>query len=164
MKVVQTACELVMARNIDRLLSSGAVDPHQAYLSLSGGFALNCPTNSFLLRRYGFKGLLIPPCANDSGQALGLGLLGLVGTGQLPDGDFRLGTPYYGSQLADVEIALRHFDDFIEEVQDFADTQFVEDISRGPLVWADGAAEIGPRALAIEASSPILAHPDRKSS
>ncbi|MFF7636241.1 carbamoyltransferase C-terminal domain-containing protein [Kitasatospora sp. NPDC008050] len=156
MKVVQTACELVMVRNIDRLLSSGAVDPREAYLSLSGGFALNCPTNSFLLRRYGFKGLLIPPCANDSGQALGLGLLGFVGEGLLPAGDFQLGTPYHGSPLTDVEIALRHFDDFIEDVQDFTDAQFVEDISSGPLVWADGAAEIGPRALGHRS---ILADP-----
>jgi carbamoyltransferase len=156
MKVVQTACELVMVRNVDRLLSSGAVDPHAAYLSLSGGFALNCPTNSFLLRRYGFKGLLIPPCASDCGQALGLGLLGLLGEGQLPDAGFHLTTPYYGSELTDVEIALRHFDGFIEDVQDFRDTQFVEDICRGPLVWADGAAEIGPRALGHRS---ILADP-----
>ncbi|MBV1855875.1 nodulation protein NodU [Catellatospora tritici] len=156
MKLVQTACELVMVRNIDRLLSSAGVNPREAYLSLSGGFALNCPTNSFLLRRYGFKGLLTPPCANDSGQALGLGLLGFLGEGQLPAGDFQLRTPYYGSELTDVDLALKHFDDFIEDVQDFTETQFVEDISRGPLVWADGAAEIGPRALGHRS---ILADP-----
>ncbi len=156
MKVVQTACEIVMERNIERLLSSAAVDPRDAYLSLSGGFALNCPTNSFLLRRYAFKGLLAPPCANDSGQALGLGLLALVGTGQLPDGDFNLGTPYYGTPLNDVDSALEHFDGFIEDVEAFTDTQFVEDICRGPVVWADGAAEIGPRALGHRS---ILADP-----
>lgn len=156
MKIVQAACEIVMVRNLDRLLSQAAVDPRAAYLSLSGGFALNCPTNSFLLSRYGFKGLLIPPCANDSGQALGLGLLALHGTGQLSDGGFRLTTPFYGSQLTDVEVALRHFDGCIEDVQPFTDTRFVEDICRGPLVWADGAAEIGPRALGHRS---ILADP-----
>jgi carbamoyltransferase len=156
MKVVQTACEIVMVRNMDRLLNLGAVDPSEAYLSLSGGFALNCPTNSFLLHRYGFKGLLIPPCANDSGQALGLGLLALHGTGHLPDGDFRLETPYHGSELTDVESALKQFDGLVEDVQPFTDTQFVEDICRGPLVWADGAAEIGPRALGHRS---ILADP-----
>jgi hypothetical protein len=156
MKVVQTACEIVMVRNIDRLLDSAAVDPHEAYLSLSGGFALNCPTNSFLLHRYGFKDLLIPPCANDSGQALGLGLLALHGTGLLPDGDFRLRTPFHGSQLTDVETALRDFDEFVEDVQPFTDTGFVDDICRGALVWADGAAEIGPRALGHRS---ILADP-----
>ncbi|MEU1128296.1 carbamoyltransferase C-terminal domain-containing protein [Streptomyces sp. NPDC005900] len=156
MKLVQNACELVMVRNVDRLLDSGAVDPRNAYLSLSGGFALNCPTNSFLLRHYGFKGLLTPPCANDSGQALGLGLLGFVGTGRLPAADFRLSSPYHGSEISDVEVALRHFDDFVEDVRDFTDSQFVEDISNGPLVWADGAAEIGPRALGHRS---ILADP-----
>lgn len=156
MKLVQTACELVMVRNVDRLLSSGAVDPRDAYLSVSGGFALNCPTNSFLLRRYGFKGLLTPPSANDSGQALGLGLLGFLGTGTFPEADFQLRSPYYGSQIADVEMALKHFEDFIEDVQDFSGAQFVEDLSSGPLVWADGAAEIGPRALGHRS---ILADP-----
>jgi hypothetical protein len=156
MKVVQAACEVVMVRNIDRLLSSAATDPREAYLSLSGGFALNCPTNSFLLRRYGFKGLLIPPCANDSGQALGLGLLALHGTGRLPGGEFRLETPYHGSRLTDVEIALRQFDSFIEDVRPFTDELFAEDICRGPLVWADGAAELGPRALGHRS---ILADP-----
>jgi len=156
MKVVQAACELVMVRNIDRLLSSGAVNPREAYLSVSGGFALNCPTNSFLLRRYGFKGLLTPPCANDSGQALGLGLLGLVGEGELPAGGFRLSTPYCGSQINDIEVALRYYDSFIVDVQAFSENQFVEDICRGPLVWADGAAEIGPRALGHRS---ILADP-----
>jgi predicted NodU family carbamoyl transferase len=156
MKVVQTACEIVMLRNVDRLLSSAGVDPREAYLSMSGGFALNCPTNSFLLRRYGFKGLLTPPCANDSGQALGIGLLALAGTGRLPAGDFRLRTPYHGSELTDVDAALRDFDDFIEDVEAFTDARFVEDIGRGPLVWADGAAEIGPRALGHRS---ILADP-----
>ncbi|WP_217208453.1 nodulation protein NodU [Streptomyces sp. AC550_RSS872] len=156
MKIVQTACELVMLRNIDRLLSSGGVDPREAYLSLSGGFALNCPTNSFLLRHYGFKGLLTPPSANDSGQSLGIGLLGFLGTGQLPDGDFHLRTPYYGSPLTDLESALQHFDSFVEDVQDFTDDQFVEDLIRGPMVWADGEAEIGPRALGHRS---ILADP-----
>ncbi|TDV49796.1 carbamoyltransferase C-terminal domain-containing protein [Actinophytocola oryzae] len=161
MKVVQTACEIVMVRNMDRLLDSGAVDPSEAYLSLSGGFALNCPTNSFLLRRYGFRGLLIPPCANDSGQALGLGLLALHGTGHLPDGEFRLATPYRGALPTDVDAALRQFDEFVVDVQPFTEARFVEDICRGPLVWADGAAEIGPRALGARS---ILADPRTLSS
>lgn len=156
MKVVQSACELVMVRNVDRLLTLGSVNPREAYLSLSGGFALNCPTNSFLLRRYGFKGLLTPPSANDSGQALGLGLLGLIGAGELPVGDFRLATPYHGSPISDVEAALQYYQAFIEDVREFSPAEFVEDICRGPLVWADGAAEIGPRALGHRS---ILADP-----
>ncbi|BFV59632.1 hypothetical protein KCMC57_up47360 [Kitasatospora sp. CMC57] len=156
MKIVQTACELVMVRNVDRLLESAGVDPTQAYLSLSGGFALNCPTNSFLLRRYGFKGLLTPPSANDSGQSLGIGLLGLLGEGLLPAGGFRLESAYYGAELTDVAQALEHFADFVEDVREFSEEQFVEDLTAGPLVWADGAAEIGPRALGHRS---ILADP-----
>jgi predicted NodU family carbamoyl transferase len=41
---------------------------------MSGGYGLNCPTNSFLTNKFGFKGFIGPPCQNDSGQALGIGL------------------------------------------------------------------------------------------
>jgi hypothetical protein len=148
MKVVQRACELIMMRNLDRLCElDGGVDPTDAYLSVSGGFALNCPANSALLDRFGFKGLLTPPCANDSGQSLGIGLLGMLGSGSFDGRKFRLGTPYYGSANLRVEEALAEFTDFVEDVSDFSPNQFVVDVTDAPLAWVDGASEIGPRAL-----------------
>ena len=156
MKVVQTACEKVMVRNIERLLTAAGVDPGDAFLSLSGGFALNCPTNSFLLDHFGFRGLIIPPSANDSGQSLGLGLLGLLGEGGMSDATFRLGTAYHGAPISDLDSARALFAEVIESVEPFSESRFVDDICRGPIVWADGQAEIGPRALGHRS---ILADP-----
>ncbi|BFP56947.1 hypothetical protein SCMC78_67540 [Streptomyces sp. CMC78] len=147
MKQVQKACDIVAVRNVELLRSLGEVRTEDAYLSLSGGFALNCPTNTMLLDRFGFRGLLTPPCANDSGQALGLGLLGLHGSGLLDRADLRIDSPYQGTPLRDVDEALEEFAPWIAEVSDFTPDTFVADISDGVLAWVDGPAEIGPRAL-----------------
>ncbi|MCX4959070.1 carbamoyltransferase C-terminal domain-containing protein [Streptomyces virginiae] len=147
MEVVQRCCELVAVRNIERLLAIGGVRAEDAYLSTSGGFALNCPANSLLMDRFGFKGLLTPPCANDSGQALGLGLLALYGTGALDTADVLIESAYYGNDLRDVDAALAEFAPWIEEVGAFSPERFAEDLDESVVAWVDGAAEIGPRAL-----------------
>ncbi|MER7822082.1 carbamoyltransferase C-terminal domain-containing protein [Streptomyces sp. NPDC096097] len=147
MEVVQRCCELVAVRNIERLLAIGGVRAEDAYLSTSGGFALNCPANSLLMDRFGFKGLLTPPCANDSGQALGLGLLALYGTGALDGADILIESAYHGNELRDVDAALAEFAPWIEEVGDFSPERFAEDLDDSVVAWVDGAAEIGPRAL-----------------
>ncbi|MDT0343929.1 carbamoyltransferase C-terminal domain-containing protein [Streptomyces sp. DSM 44938] len=147
MSVVQECCELVARRNVERLCELADVRPADCYLSTSGGFALNCPTNSALMNHFGFRGLLTPPCANDSGQSYGLGLLGLHGTGAFDRADHRLESAYYGAELPDTDTALAEFAPWIENVREFSPEQFVADIAQGPLAWVDGAAEIGPRAL-----------------
>jgi carbamoyltransferase len=147
MKIVQYACECIAVRNIERIVELSGIDPSQAYLSVSGGFALNCPTNSSLLNRYSFKGMLAPPCVNDSGQAMGMGLLGLLGSGVLESAEFKLDSAYCGHIIDDVDDAIEYFSTWVEGVEEFSEEQFVRDICEAPLVWADGAAEIGPRAL-----------------
>ncbi|MER5689379.1 carbamoyltransferase C-terminal domain-containing protein [Streptomyces sp. NPDC002205] len=147
MKVVQQCCDLIIMRNVERLSAMAGVRTQDCYLSMSGGFALNCPTNTLTLDRYGFRGLLAPPCANDSGEALGLGLLGLYGIGAFQDADLRIDTAYYGSELRDVDAALTEFAPWIEQVDDFSPDQFVTDLSDDVIAWVDGAAEMGPRAL-----------------
>jgi predicted NodU family carbamoyl transferase len=147
MKHVQRACDLIAIRNVELLCSLGEVRAEEAYLSTSGGFALNCPTNTLLLDHFGFRGLLTPPCANDSGQALGLGLLGLHGSGVLEEADLLIDSPYRGVPLRDVDEALEEFAPWIEEVTDFEPDRFVADLGDSVLAWADGPAEMGPRAL-----------------
>lgn len=90
-------------RNVRLLADLAGIRTQDAYLSTSGGFALNCPTNTLLLDTYGFRGLLTPPCANDSDQALGLGLLGLYNSGALDTADLRIGTAYHGSDIHDLD-------------------------------------------------------------
>ncbi|MFB9924163.1 carbamoyltransferase C-terminal domain-containing protein [Amycolatopsis halotolerans] len=147
MKVVQRCCELIMVRNIERLCAKADVDPHGANLSVSGGFALNCPANTRLVDHFGFVRLLTPPCANDSGQALGIGLLGLYQAGILPDADFLLSSAYYGPPCRDLDSALEQFSNWIERTDPFDPEQFVEDLTVGPFAWVQDAAEVGPRAL-----------------
>lgn len=156
MKVLQECCQRIVERNIVRLCAEAGVDPRGGYLSLSGGFALNCPTNSALIDRFGFAGLLAPPCPNDSGQAYGLGLLGLYTEGFLEGRDFALHTAYHGGLPRDVDAAIAEFGPWIESVTPYDDDTFVADITRGPLAWVSGAAEIGPRALGHRS---ILADP-----
>jgi predicted NodU family carbamoyl transferase len=156
MKIVQDACLLIATRNIESLLASANVDPRDCHLSLTGGFALNCPTNSALMDAFGFKSLLTPPCTNDSGQALGLGLLAFYSQGSLPHLDFRLGSAYYGSSDLRLPAALEEFAAQVESVSAFSAERFVDDIQAAPVAWVEGSAEIGPRALGHRS---ILADP-----
>ncbi|MET7618154.1 carbamoyltransferase C-terminal domain-containing protein [Streptomyces sp. NPDC005408] len=147
MKIVQRCCELVAIRNVERLLALGDVRPEDCHLATSGGFALNCPTNSLLMDHFGFRSLLTPPSANDSGQALGLGLLALHTTGLLDGAELRVDSAYYGNPLRDTDRAIAEFEPWIESVEEFTPEAFVQDVTDGVIAWVDGAAEIGPRAL-----------------
>jgi carbamoyltransferase len=147
MSAVQECCEVIAARNVRLLCSSGRIDPRDSYLSVSGGFALNCPTNSRLMDEFGFRGLLVPPCADDSGQALGLGLLALHQSGMFQARDFSFTSAFYGSPLRDSEVALREFGPWIEGISEFSGEQFVHDVTSSIVAWVDGEAEVGPRAL-----------------
>lgn len=147
MSAVQECCEIVATRNVVQLCALGQIDPRDSYLSMSGGFALNCPTNSRLMNQFGFRGLLAPPCANDCGQAVGLGLMGLYQSGLFRTRDFKLGSAFHGNPLRDTEAALRKFSPWIQDISEFSDEQFVDDISGSIIAWVDGESEIGPRAL-----------------
>lgn len=106
MKIVQQVCDEISIANVKKICRKTGVDPEKAYLSTSGGYALNCPTNSLLMHAFGFKGLQSPPCANNSGQAFGIGLLGIYNEGLLNGRSFSLNCPFYGSQLEGVDNAL----------------------------------------------------------
>ena len=147
MSVIQRCSELIMVRGIESLCKQFDVEPAGAYLSITGGFGLNCPTNTYLLDRFRFRGLLTPPCASDSGQALGLGLLGLHNAGFLQGSGFRLHSAYYGSVLSDIDDSIEYYGDWIADVTDYSPDQFAADIIAAPVAWVAGAAEIGPRAL-----------------
>jgi len=135
---------------VQELLERFDLDPSETYLSLSGGYALNCPTNSHLMNKFGFKGLLIPPCANDGGQSLGTALYAFH---KKTDGIFyfKLESPYYGDQSSEDELSdiIQRPENapFIESVSELNLEQVVTDLHQQPIVWFNGRAEIGPRAL-----------------
>jgi carbamoyltransferase len=147
MKLVQRACEAVAIRNVEALCDLSDARPEESFLAIAGGFGLNCPTNTLLLDKFGFRGLLASPCANDSGQALGLGLLGLYGSGVFESETLEIKSPFLGEPLRDTKSAMSEFAPWIASVAEFEPEQFVADIADSVVAWVDGNAEVGPRAL-----------------
>ena len=124
------------------------INSKEAYLALSGGFALNCPINTRLLVNFNKK-LLAPPCVNDSGISLGMGLWNFYTDNA--SFSFSLKNAYWGKKCSDNEvcdsISSIKFKPFISKVTRYVAEEVVEDLIKEPIVWVNGRAEIGPRAL-----------------
>jgi carbamoyltransferase len=145
MKEIQAVSVMIMERNIDAALDRFGLDPAETHLAMSGGYALNCPTNSHLMEKYGFRGFLAPPCVDDGGQSVGVGLAGFhkkAGTF-----GFRFPGPYLGRQDDDLDGALAEFSSFVDNVTEMDLDVAVRDIIAQPIAWFSGRSEIGPRAL-----------------
>ncbi|WP_231392111.1 MULTISPECIES: carbamoyltransferase C-terminal domain-containing protein [unclassified Paenibacillus] len=149
MKQVQAASIALMERNVEAILDSYGVKPEETYLALAGGYALNCPTNSHLMRKYGFKGMIAPPCVNDSGLSLGMGLYAFYRKMSPARIRFRLGHAYHGASGSALEEVLQSgaFAGCIGSVTPLEESRAAEDLCHAPVVWFDGPAEMGPRAL-----------------
>lgn len=143
MKEIVKASLAIMYHQIDSILEKYNLNSRDIYLSVSGGFGLNCPANSNLMDKYDFKGFLGCPCMDDSGEALGLGLYHFYL--QAEKFNFKLSHAYYGKSYSDLSV-LDNFD-FIESIQELDDETFINDIENDVVVWFDAGAEIGPRAL-----------------
>lgn len=147
MKIVQQiSCE-IMKNNINQAIQAYQINTEEVYLAMSGGFALNCPCNTYLMKEFQFKGFVAPPCVSDSGMALGIGLYAFSEAFHRKF-HFSLKNAYYGDR-DDLEsfISSGSFKKFIDEISDFDEEQIITDIEAEPIVWFDGQAEIGPRAL-----------------
>lgn len=147
MKIIQACCDVIITRGIDALLAEFGVAPEQSYLSMSGGYALNCPTNTRLLDRYGFKGLLTPPYPNDSGQAIGVGLLGLMQAGLVPGARVSLRSAFLGTPVEAPAVWRKGAAEWIESESPLDWNRLVTDLCTEPVAWISGRAESGPRAL-----------------
>ncbi len=158
MKLVQAACMLIMERNVDRAITRFGIECAGTDLALAGGFALNCPCNSHLMSRYGFRDFLAPPCVNDSGQSIGLALAMFGASGEPVE--FTLPGAYVGPEVGPAPAA-GDFDGLVAAVDGWNPEVFVDDLSRGPVAWLEGASEIGPRALGHRS---LLADPTRTAS
>lgn len=145
MKQVQQLCVSIMDRNVAEAIAHFGLSSRQVSLALAGGYALNCPTNTHLMRQYGFRQLLAPPCVNDGGQSLGIALATF--SARLGSFDFRFQGPYLGSRENDFDASLDNYSEFISDVRPMDCEQAVHDIQRSPVAWVNGRAEIGPRAL-----------------
>ena len=130
---------------IDRILEKYELNPNETIISLSGGYALNCPTNFDIMDRYKFKEMMCAPCVNDGGLSIGMGLYFFKKF--MDSFIYKFEGAFYGyddrKNFADtVDIYRDYISDVSENVKKISD-----DILKSPILWLDGNAEIGPRAL-----------------
>lgn len=151
-KVIQEISLKIMYQNIKSIIKSE--HPEDYYLSVTGGYALNCPTNSYLQQIFSMKGFIAPPCVSDSGLSLGIGLYSFFMKSESRI-RFQLSHSYYGDYDLSDE-SLKEFAEYIDGISLFDEELFIRDIEEAPVVWFYGRAEIGPRALGNRS---ILADP-----
>lgn len=155
MKVLQKKSIQQCHRIIDQIINEYDLNPQNTRLALSGGFALNCPTNSELMNSYRFKEQLCCPCVNDGGLAIGMGLHYFYCNNII---NFKMENAFYGSEdKRDIVETLKPFNNYIENISYGLD-EIAEDIDAMPIVWFNSNAEIGPRALGHRS---IIANPNK---
>lgn len=145
MKEIQKVSVNMVKNAIDDIREKYNLDMTKTYISMSGGYALNCPTNTFLINYFKFKGYIIPPYVNDGGQAIGLGLYYFWQ--HVSDFHFRFKNPFYGSTVLKSENFEIIWKEFIDNISVPNINEIVQDIIACPVVWLEGRSEIGPRAL-----------------
>ncbi|PWW07335.1 carbamoyltransferase-like protein [Paenibacillus cellulosilyticus] len=145
MCIIQQLSKEIMERNVEQALRQFDIDPEDTYLSMTGGFALNCPTNSHLMNKYKFKGFIAPPCVNDTGMSLGIGLYAFHKKHGKFNFDFQ--HAYYGDRDHSLDEILTKYNQFVKSHGDFIADQFLSDIKNDPIVWFNNRSEVGPRAL-----------------
>jgi len=148
-KEIQKMSNLIMEINIDAIVEKYGLNTKETYLSLSGGFALNCPSTSRLMDKYKFKGYVAPPCVNDGGISLGVALYAFkkkMGNDRI---EVDIKHAYYGNKDIDLQNIVNNevYKKFISNVSGLNYEQLVDDIQKAPIMWFDGSAEVGPRAL-----------------
>lgn len=145
-KVIQQISINIMEQNVKDAIERFGITPEDTTLCITGGYALNCGTNSYLMKKYGFKQFVAPPCVNDSGLSLGLGLY--VFHKAMGYFHFCLHDSYHGEGFQTISKETRQeFADYIETMEAVNEEKIAEDIISYPIVWFDGNSEIGPRAL-----------------
>lgn len=122
-------------------------------LCLSGGTALNCPSNSKIAASAEFDDVFIEPACDDGGIAIGAALALTHSILDRPLSPQRGAnrSPYLGPKHGeeDVARALEQYRDIVSGVR-HGDTAraAAEDLAANRLVaWFEGRSEIGPRAL-----------------
>ncbi|GKX30081.1 hypothetical protein SH1V18_25610 [Vallitalea longa] len=148
MKIVQNMSFRIMETNINYAIKEYSMIPEETYLAMSGGFALNCPCNTYLMNKFNFKGFIAPPCVSDCGMALGIGLYSFYNKTQ-GKFNFKLESAYYGEKdsLETFLESNNEFEQYIQSINEFEPRQAAKDLMEEPIVWFDGHTEIGPRAL-----------------
>ena len=154
MKQIQKVSTQMVINSINDIASQYNLETSNTYIALSGGYALNCPTNKAIMEKFDFIDLLAPPCVNDCGIALGLGLLSFYQKDN--NVEFKFKDPFYGENDNSTLETINKYSYYIENYSDMDITIVVSDLINGPIIWFEGNSEIGPRAFGHRS---ILADP-----
>ncbi|MED6311276.1 MAG: carbamoyltransferase C-terminal domain-containing protein, partial [Pseudomonadota bacterium] len=140
---------LKAVRSLDRMLSGGGIRTDN--LCLSGGTALNCPSNSRIWREGPFDNVFIEPTCDDGGLAIGAALHIYHNLLEQPR---RIETtppsPYLGIPYGEsaVEAALETASGIVwSQPEDPAAAAAADLIGNKIIAWFEGGSEAGPRAL-----------------
>lgn len=123
--------------------------PRRIPLLVCGGCGLNCDWNSQWINSGLFSDVFIPPCANDSGSAIGTAIDAQLQS----DGVAKISwSPYAGELPSQDTDLINEFDQ-----EPFTSPRAAELLSQGKILgWVQGRYEVGPRALGNRS---ILASP-----
>lgn len=159
---IAASAQQIFKNNVEHVVKSAiafAKSENFSYeaIVLSGGCALNCPTNSLLFAKYG--NTFVPPAINDEGLSIGAALLfdrqWIRPKTNTPKNAY-LGFKY-PEQDAQAAIRENHKKIIVLSSGNEAICQLAEELANGKTAgFFYGAAEIGPRALGHRS---ILASP-----
>lgn len=146
MKIITLISKQIVSRVIEKIANEYDLNLEETILALAGGFSLNCPTNSYILNKYHFKNYQIPPCTSDTGIAAGIGLARFYV--KLKNIPIFFNTPYYGNTLIYNQNIFNKYKKYIKKIDYVSSRDIAQDIiDKKIIVWVNGNAEIGPRAL-----------------
>lgn len=145
MKLIQRYSTELVEKMISQICNKYNVNPEETYLAISGGYGLNCPTNSRIMEKFKFKGFIAPPCINDSGISLGCALY--VFNKRLGRFHFSFQGAFQGEEDKKILENIKKYADIIVSISNRSPQKVAEDIEKEVIVWFDDRSEIGPRAL-----------------
>lgn len=162
----QKLFEQIYLQAVDSLyqgLTNSGID--ESNLCLSGGTALNCPSNSVVWQKSQFKNVYIEPCCDDSGVAIGAALAlyyNVLDNNRVVNFKSKGIAPYLGRSYQHVDIAQE-----VQLIQGLSAEKCKDEILAAQMAakeladnkvigWFEGRSEAGPRALGHRS---ILANP-----
>ena len=154
-EVTKTAAALLHQRLFERFAKVAEEElPRGIPLYISGGCGLNCDWNTAWRDLGHFSSVFVPPCANDSGSAVGHALDALHALTGDPYVDWNV---YCGDEFEwDIQP-----DSATWQRRPMREPQLADAIAEGSVVaWVQGRWELGPRALGNRS---LLAEPFRDS-
>lgn len=155
-KIIQELSIQNVFNTIDNIVEKYDINTNNTIIALSGGYALNCPTNTKIMNRYHFKEQKCVPCVNDGGLALGMGLYYFYKN--MHGFTYKFRDAFYGyAETENIKNIVIKYSKYIADTES-GFRKAALDIVQEPILWIDGNAEIGPRALGHRS---IIANPSK---